>query len=101
MITSRPRSSMGNPKKKRLKQPQASAGKHVGTPSVNPHGSTNNLKPIFNLEYLRGDYCLTKCSGEEKAAFADRLHRLSQLTWREIQLAPKHGVGHETISRDS
>ncbi len=61
--------------------------------------STNDERPIFNLEHLGGDYCHSKCNREQKAAFADTLHRLSKLTWSEIQCAPKHGSGTEIISR--
>lgn len=38
---------------------------------------------------------------DEKAALADRLHELSQLTWQQIQQAPRHGQGSETIARTS
>ena len=61
-------------------------------------GSTNSSKPIFNLEYLDGPYGLSECNAEEKAAFADTAFRLSRLTWGEIQRAPRHGLGHETIT---
>lgn len=62
--------------------------------------STNHERPIFNLEHLDGDYRLSKCTVEQKAAFADALHRLSKLTWGEIQLARRQGLGHETINRE-
>jgi hypothetical protein len=34
-------------------------------------------------------------------AFADTLHKLSQLTWNDIISSPRHGVGYEKISRNS
>jgi hypothetical protein len=62
-------------------------------------GSTNNFHPIFNLEHLEGDYCLSRCEDGDKAAFADTLHKLSKLTWREIQQSPRHASGTEIIPR--
>lgn len=63
--------------------------------------STQNQKPLFSLEHLRGDYCLSNCETNEQAAFANCLHKLSSLTWADIQRAPRHGSGCETISRTS
>lgn len=57
--------------------------------------------PYFSLRYLTGDYCLTRCERNEKAAFAETLHRLSKCTWRELKLAPRHGIGYERIDRDA
>jgi hypothetical protein len=64
-------------------------------------GSTNREHPIFSLEYLGGDYCLSKCTTGEKVAFVDRLHALSRMTWGDIYRAPRHGFGCETIERSA
>jgi len=56
--------------------------------------------PIFCLHYLKGDYCLSACEQSEKAAFAEKLHQLSKLTWAEICQAHRHGMGFEKITRD-
>ncbi len=46
------------------------------------HVSTQQEHPIFCLQYLdKEEYSLNACTKEEKAAFADTLFRLSQLTW--------------------
>lgn len=88
---------MGN---RKFKNAQANASPRVQPPQ-GARVSTNDQKPIFNLEHLKGDYCLSKCSTEQKAAFVDRLWTLSKMTWGEIQRAQRHGLGHEEISRDS
>lgn len=66
-----------------------------------PHvsGSTNQARPIFSLVHMQNGYALDGCNQKEKAAFADTLYRLSRLTWREIQTAPRHGLGSEPITR--
>jgi hypothetical protein len=50
---------------------------------------------------LRKDYCLSDCNKDEKAAFADTLHKLSQITWNEISSSSRHGAGYERINRDA
>lgn len=76
--------------------PRAAGGTRVAARKSDLE-STQHLHPKFSLEHLAGDYCLSRCSREEKARFADRLHELSQLTWQEISQAPRHGQGFETI----
>jgi hypothetical protein len=57
--------------------------------------------PLFSLRYMDKDYSLEKCTKDEKAAFADTLYRLSQLTWSEIKRSPRHGLGYEKIDRNA
>ena len=88
--------------KDRLKPSQPpTQGKRIAPHLVPSDGSTNQLKPEFNLEFLSGAYGLKHCTEEEKAAFADRLHELGHLTWQEIQTAGRHGQGSEIITRRS
>ncbi|MFB2921939.1 hypothetical protein [Aerosakkonema funiforme] len=57
--------------------------------------------PLFSLRYINKDYSLSQCTKDEKAAFADTLDRLSQLTWNQIKASPRHGLGYEKIERNS
>jgi hypothetical protein len=67
-----------------------------------PHaGSTNHLNPHFSFYQLEAGYCVSDCQADHKAALADRLQELSQLTWGEILQAPRKGFGTETIAADS
>jgi len=71
-------------------------------PTVCKKFSTQHEHPIFCLKYLdRNYYSLGACTKEEKAAFADTLDRLSQLTWAEISKSHRHGLGYEKIARKS
>jgi hypothetical protein len=76
-------------------------GKKIATPSPTRNPSPEQQKPIFSLVYLRKDYCLSACNKDEKAAFADTLHQLSQITWNEISSSSRHGLGYERISRNA
>ena len=91
--------SKRKPKIKASQEPNR--GTRIVSHDAPSDGSTNNDRPIFSLEYLRGRYCLSQCTSEEKAAFADAIHRRSQMTWGEIQRAPRHGLGSEIIARES
>ena len=59
----------------------------------------NRERPTFCLRFVDSSYCITSCSHEDKAAFADKLRRMSLLTWNELINAPRHGMGFETIRR--
>lgn len=69
---------------------------HVGVQESS--GSILDLHPKFSLEFLRKPYCLSDCSKEEQAAFAQRLHELSQLPWKEIFRCDKHKQGCEDLT---
>lgn len=64
-------------------------------------GSSIHLKPKFSLEFLDREFCISCCDKNEKAAFADKMRLLSQLTWAEINCAPRHGLGFEKIAQNS
>ena len=57
--------------------------------------------PIFSLRHLRHGYSLPDCTSEQKASFADTLHKLSQMTWAQINVAPRHGSGSEIIAQNA
>ena len=81
--------------------PKREKGKRIATPSPTQAPAPEQQKPIFSMQYLRKDYCLSACNKDEKAAFADTLHKLSQLTWNQINSSARHGLGYERISRES
>lgn len=60
--------------------------------------SIMDKRPKFSLKYLGGQHCLSRCTKDEKAAFADRIHRLSQQTWSQIFQGGRHGGGFEKIN---
>jgi hypothetical protein len=92
---------MSKGKRKLRPSQEPNKGARIGPHETSTELSTNDLRPIFSLEHLRGRYCLSMCTTEEKAAFADAIHKRSQMTWGEIQRAHKHGLGSETIRRDA
>ena len=63
--------------------------------------SLDDQYPAFCLNQLQRGYCVWDCSKEQRAAFATRLRELSQLTWVQLKMAPRHGCGFEKIDRVS
>ena len=86
---------------RRINPPRQEKGSKIGSPSEKIQIPPEQQAPIFCLRYLEGNYCLTKCQQDERAAFADKIHRLSKLTWSEIQSQGRHKLGCEKISRDA
>ncbi len=83
---------------KKLKQPPPATGARVRA-NASSAGTSQLQRPKFCLEHLQKDYCISKCTADEKAAFADRIHEMSQLTWQQLSQAPRHGQGFESIER--
>ena len=84
----------------RIKAPPGNKGTRI-QPSNAGGTSSLHLKPKFSLQNLAKSHCLSACTKDEKAAFIDRLHEMSQLTWQDIASSNRHGQGSETIARDA
>lgn len=77
-------------------------GKRIAPPPTLPSLPNYDLEPpVFSFRYLDKTHGLDSCDKEEKAALVSTLYKLSQLSWRELRLAPRHGVGYEIIDRNS
>ena len=57
--------------------------------------------PKFCLEFLSKDFCISACTKNEKAAFADRLREMSSLTWEQLRHAPRDKQGYEQIAHSA
>lgn len=83
--------------KGRIKQRDKESSATVGL-SIHHESHDVDKSP---LRYLQKGYCLDCCQKHEKAAFADRLFRLSRMSWDEIRKSDKHGLGTEKIARNA
>lgn len=77
------------------------SGKRIKSPADLVKPSSDVMPPIFSMRHIEKDYCISKCTKDEKVAFTDTLHKLSQIPWKEIRQAPRHGLGYEKIARNS
>lgn len=59
--------------------------------------TSDAMKPLISFRHLDSKYCGRSCQKDEKAALTDFLLRLGSLTWRELKLAPRQGMGYEII----
>ena len=64
---------------KRIKKPAPHAGNSIKSPGERGV-NYDQFRPRFSLEHLQSDFCLSLCTQEEKASFADAIHKRSQLT---------------------
>ena len=80
-------------------EPDKGKAKHIASLGPVAEPPPQQQTPVFCLHYLKGDYCLSKCDKDEKATLSDTLHQLCRLTWGQIAVASRKGVGYEIISR--
>lgn len=84
-----------------IKSVKSKGGTLLKAPVETSRKSGNNQRPVFSLYNIVKDYCVLKCTNEEKVGFAEKLRELSNLTWNEIINAQRHGMGSEKIKRVS
>ena len=58
------------------------------------------LPPLFSLQYLQKGYDL-KNDKDSKVAFFDQMFKLSQIPWKQINQAHRHGLGYEKINQSA
>jgi len=92
---------MAKRKNSKIAQKKGAGGKLIKAPETKDEIPAEQQPPIFSLEYLQRDYCVTACQPQEQAQFAIRLRKLSEISWKQIKAAPRHGLGHEKISQDA
>jgi hypothetical protein len=91
------------PKKTRIKQPGnlSKTKGRIPEPSSKQLANYDDSHPIFCLRYLDDEYNLNGCTKNEKAHFADALRKRSQMSWQDIKMAPRRGLGLEKIDRNT
>lgn len=80
----------------KLKKLNGDAGKKIAI-SIDNSSNLEIHHPVFCLKYLHKKYDLDKCEDKEKIALITRMRKLSAMTWKDIQLADKHGFGTEKL----
>lgn len=84
--------------KPRINPPQKKKSKKIKDPPAADDVSIPQLDyPIFCLKHLHKDYNLDGCDKNHHSALVNQFYRLSQLTWNQINVAPRKGMGYEKI----
>lgn len=60
----------------------------------------DDLCPVFSFEYMVKGHSVDDLDKDDQAALAVQLYKLSQLSWKEIKRASRHGFGFEKIRRN-
>ena len=82
-----------------LKGRTEQAVNRIAPTNLNVNRSNMDRRPKFSLKYLTKKFSLDKCSKEEKAAFADKLHEMSQQVWSQIFQGARHSNGFEKLGK--
>jgi hypothetical protein len=82
-----------------IKPPKPDKGRRInpGHSATTGRIDYSREKPTFCLRFVDPSYCITACEDCDKAGFADKIRRMSQMTWNDLIQAPRHGMGLETI----
>jgi hypothetical protein len=83
----------------KLRRPKPDKSKFINAAAVEGKRDFDRERPTFCLRYIDPDFCITACGTEDKANFAEKIRRMSQMTWVELRTAPRHGMGAEKIER--
>lgn len=84
-----------------IKKPKANKGQTIGAPSAQDTVDTSFDYPIFCFRHLDGTFGMNNCDHDERSALVSQLTRLSQLSWNDIKLSHKHGMGTEKINKSA
>ena len=82
------------PKKRRTPQERQKAYQHKDKATYSTRLANT---PLFSLSHIDPNHCVTTCNQEDKAAFADTLRKLAQLSWSDITTSGRHQLGFELI----
>jgi len=85
----------------RLKQRKPDKGRRIAAPTEESEPPDDECRPLFCFQYLQPGYCISDCNRDQKAALADKLREMSQLTWQQLRNAPRHGQGYEKIAQNA
>ena len=81
-----------------LKKPDKNQGRNFKEPAeVEKPKEKEHL--TVSLRYLRPSHCISNCDNEEKAAFVEKIRILSGMSWMDIGMERRHGLGYEKIAR--
>src|SRR5579884_959003 len=88
--------------KPRIKPPKPSGGRHISQAALLPEApDPDRLPPKFSLRHLHRDYCITRCTDEERLAFVSKMYRMSPSvpTKPMTHTASFQNGVHHTVSR--
>lgn len=88
--------------KNKLRKLKAKSGPRFRPLDKELHIDYNSFKPAFSFRHMNYGHgkCLSRCDHDSKSSISSTLLRLSQLTWSQIFLEPKEGLGCEKIAND-
>lgn len=84
-----------------IKKPLVNQGGRVRVSERQLQADSEIDYPVFCFKHMHPAYNIDHCSDDQKAMFITKACKLSTMTWNDIKLAPRHGLGSEKINRSS
>ena len=85
----------------KFKKPKINQGKKVTVSDAQASANSRIDYPVFSFKHMHPNHDLSGCSSDEKISLIEQLAKLSKMTWAEIRLLPRHGMGAEKIAISS
>lgn len=87
--------------RREFKKPKKNVGSIIGAPTTSEIEDASFDYPIFCFRHLDNSYGLSNCNADDMTALLTRLAKLSTMSWNDIKLADRHGLGSEKIFKTS
>ncbi len=91
---------MARDKGKRGSTPKHMAGSKEIKVAPTSGQDSNAMTPKFCLAHIGNGHCLEHLSSAQRSAFALAIQKRCEMTWQQITLADRHGLGLETLPAD-
>lgn len=85
----------------KIHHPKPHHSTRIPSPLIEPDNRLIRNHPIFCLRYLHKNYDVESCNQDEQSALIRQMANLSKLSWDDIKLTGKRGMGSEKIKRKS
>lgn len=87
-------------KKFRISAVSPSKGLTLSAPQTTEE-RPDDLCPVFSFEYMAKGYSVEDLEKDDQSALVIQLFKLTQLAWKNIFQAHRHGLGSEKIHREA
>lgn len=87
--------------KNKIKKVSLNDSSRIREPDEVPTSSSNDLHPAFCFKHCQTQFTIDDCDNDAKVRLAEKIYKLSNINWNEIQKSPRHAMGHEIINLNS
>ncbi len=86
--------------KKNISPPHAIKGERIAQEPLGGKVPSLTMRPYFSFHLIEKKYGINSLQKNNQVNLIKHLYSLSQLEWKQIESAPRHGLGFEHIKRN-